>query len=70
MKETVVFYESPHRILKTMEKLKELFPEREMVVCRELTKMFETIYRGAPGKILEELNAGPNNLKGEFVIVL
>ena len=70
VKETVVFYESPHRILKTMEKLKELFPEREMVVCRELTKMFETIYRGAPGKILEELNAGPNNLKGEFVIVL
>ena len=70
VKETVVFYESPHRILKTMEKLKELFPEREMGVCRELTKMFETIYRGAPGKILEELNAGPNNLKGEFVIVL
>lgn len=70
VKGTIVFYESPHRILKTMEKLKELFSERETVVCRELTKMFETVYRGTPEKILERLNASPNNLKGEFVIVL
>jgi len=70
VKGTIVFYESPHRILKTMEKLKEIFPERETVVCRELTKMFETIYRGTPEEILEKLNTDPNNLKGEFVIVL
>ncbi|MBU2264856.1 rRNA small subunit methyltransferase 1, partial [Patescibacteria group bacterium] len=44
--ETVVFYESTHRILKTMEQLKILLPERQIMIGRELTKMFESVYRG------------------------
>ena len=70
LEHTAVFYESSHRIIKAMEKLNELMPERETIVCRELTKMFESIYRGTPKEILQKLNESANNLKGEFVIVL
>lgn len=68
--ETVVFYESTHRILKAMEQLKLLMPERQIVVAREITKMFESIYRGTAEEILTILNSDKNNLKGEFVIVV
>lgn len=65
LKYPVVFYESPYRILKT---LAELPKDRELVVCRELTKKFETIYRGNPEEIVELI--GKSELKGEFVVVL
>ena len=42
----VVFYESPHRIIKTLEKLKDINSELDVFLCRELTKIFETTYRG------------------------
>ena len=57
----VILYESPYRILKT---LKEL-DDKEVVVCREMTKKFETIYRGKTNHILEKIKP-----KGEFVIVI
>lgn len=65
----VIFYESPHRILKALESMaKFVNPDRQMVVCRELTKMHETIYRGA---VLELLEMSPKWLiLGEFVVVL
>ncbi len=70
-KQTVVFYESMHRILKTLNQLKEsLPPDRQMVVCRELTKQFESIYRGTTNEIIKTLESDKNNQKGEFVIVL
>lgn len=69
-KYTVVFYESTHRILKTLEQTRTLMPVRQLVVCRELTKMFETVYRGRAEEILDKLNEDKNNLKGEFVIVV
>ncbi|MCX6778650.1 MAG: SAM-dependent methyltransferase, partial [Candidatus Magasanikbacteria bacterium] len=66
---TLVLYESTHRILKTLEDLKNSFDQtKRIVVCRELTKQFETIYRGTFANILELLNKG--SLKGEFVIVI
>lgn len=64
---TAVLLESPHRIAKTLNELGALCPERRAAVCREITKMFETIYRGtiaelaAPGVIREQ---------GEFVVVI
>jgi 16S rRNA (cytidine1402-2'-O)-methyltransferase len=61
-KYTVVFYESPHRINKS---LAELNPQAEVVVCRELTKKFETIYRGQVQKVMKQIKP-----KGEFVIVV
>lgn len=67
---TVVFYESTHRILKALEQLKILLPERQIMVARELTKMFETTYRGTAEEILKILESDKNNQKGEFVIVI
>jgi len=68
--ETVVFYESSHRIQKAMEQIKNLMPEAKIMVGRELTKMFETIYRGSAEEILKTLNSDKNNLRGEFVVVV
>jgi 16S rRNA (cytidine1402-2'-O)-methyltransferase len=65
---TVIFYESTHRILKSLEELKAEIGERQVAVCRELTKMFETIYRGTASEVLEKLKAGTT--KGEFVVVV
>jgi 16S rRNA (cytidine1402-2'-O)-methyltransferase len=67
---TVIFYESVHRIEKTLEKLK-IMPEiknRQIVVCREVTKMFETIYRGTAEEVLNQLK--PGEIKGEFVVIV
>lgn len=66
-KRTVVFYESPHRILKALEEIKNVSPEANLVVCRELTKMFETVYRGTPEAIIEQIGEKP---RGEFVIAV
>lgn len=65
---TAVFYESPHRIEKTLTALLELLEkERIVVVAREITKKFETIYRGTIREVLEQVQ---NKQKGEFVIII
>lgn len=67
---TVVFYESPHRIIKTLEALVAHpdLKERPLVVGRELTKKFESIYRGKAEEILEKYR---NELeRGELVVVV
>jgi len=67
--QTIVFYESPHRIVKTLRELKEALGNQEkIVVCRELTKKFEIIYRGSVEEILEQI--GDGKIKGEFVVIL
>jgi 16S rRNA (cytidine1402-2'-O)-methyltransferase len=67
---TVVFYESKHRILKALENLEKLseISNREMMIARELTKQFETIYRGTLAEIKPKLTE--KNLLGEFVVVI
>jgi 16S rRNA (cytidine1402-2'-O)-methyltransferase len=63
----VVLYESPYRIIKTLEELKE-FDVSDVIVCRELTKKFESFYRG---KIEDVINNIKNDkIKGEFVIII
>ena len=64
----VVFYESVHRIEKTLEQLKEYIGERKIIVCRELTKKFENIYRGTVEEVLEQLRA--DRVLGEFVVIV
>lgn len=66
---TTVFYESPHRIIKSLEELCALAPNRFMIVSRELTKKFERVYRGTVSAVFAQLAAEPH-LRGEFVIVL
>ncbi|OQX71800.1 16S rRNA (cytidine(1402)-2'-O)-methyltransferase [Candidatus Parcubacteria bacterium 4484_255] len=66
---TSVFYESGHRIQKTLNALLELNLWKKIVICRELTKKFETIYRGK-GEELLSLTGNNNAFKGEFVVVV
>jgi 16S rRNA (cytidine1402-2'-O)-methyltransferase len=66
----VIYYESPHRVLKNLELLKELGPEKRVIIGRELTKMFEEIMRGPVGEVLEHFQSRPGTVKGEFVIVV
>lgn len=70
--ETVVFYESKHRIVKTLKELDTIakIGRRPMMVARELTKQFETIYRGTVAEIDMQLQKNKNNLLGEFVVVV
>ncbi|MEK7604046.1 MAG: 16S rRNA (cytidine(1402)-2'-O)-methyltransferase [Patescibacteria group bacterium] len=70
IEETVVFYESKHRILKALKELKELsmLDNRPVMVARELTKQFETIYRGMVDEVLEQLNK--SKVLGEFVVIV
>ena len=67
---TVVFYESPHRIIKTLKEMSEHedLKNRQMVVARELTKKFETIYRGTASEILEK--SEEELARGELTIVV
>lgn len=66
---TVVFFDSPFRIVKTLEVLQKSLPENTQVfLAREMTKMFETFYRGSVSKVLTDLKNGP--IKGEFVCAL
>lgn len=65
---TVVLYESPYRVLKTLKELEELDEKLHIVVGRELTKKFETISRGSVNEVIEELQQNP--IKGEFVILV
>jgi 16S rRNA (cytidine1402-2'-O)-methyltransferase len=65
---TVVLYESPHRIMRTLQEILQHFGEREMSLSRELTKKFEEVVRGRISDVLQALSS--RTLKGEFVIVI
>ena len=65
---TVVFFESNHRILKALNSLAELMPDRWLVVGRELTKVHESIYRGYTRDMVEKIESDPT--KGEYVVVV
>ena len=65
---TLVFYESPYRIEKLLGELNKIFPEREVVLARELTKKFEEFLRGKPEELLEITKK--RSLKGEFVVLV
>ncbi|MBN2087579.1 16S rRNA (cytidine(1402)-2'-O)-methyltransferase [Candidatus Peregrinibacteria bacterium] len=65
---TVVFYESPHRLKKTLVQIKEyLNPDSKVVIAKELTKIYEHFYRGNIDEIIKEI---PEKPKGEYVIMI
>jgi 16S rRNA (cytidine1402-2'-O)-methyltransferase len=65
---TIILYESPYRIVKLMEELAELYPERRVVLAREITKKFEEFCPGTPQELLEK--ARKRSIKGEFVVLM
>lgn len=68
---TLVFYESPHRILDSVADIAEAMGAgRELVIARELTKTFETFYAGPASDVLQTLRDDPHGNRGEFVIMV
>jgi 16S rRNA (cytidine1402-2'-O)-methyltransferase len=65
---TVVLFEAPHRMTRFLEEIAALHPEREMAVCRELTKRFEEVLRGRAGELAVKLRERAP--RGEYTIVL
>lgn len=68
---TTIFYESTHRIRETLEDMVEVFGgHRELVLARELTKTFETFFKGTLGQVHAFVHEDENQCKGEFVLLL
>ena len=66
----IILFESPNRITETVVLLQELQSTASLVLCNDLTKLYERIYRGTPEQVLEQLNANPNAHKGEYTLVI
>lgn len=67
--DTVVLYESPHRVLAVIKDIAGMAPQRALCVCRELTKKFEETVRGQAAEVVAELEKR-KELRGEFVVVI
>ncbi|WP_201557611.1 16S rRNA (cytidine(1402)-2'-O)-methyltransferase [Psychrobacter sp. 72-O-c] len=69
--ETLIFYEAPHRIIKSLADMAEVFgSERGVTFCRELTKTFETVHKSTLGELIEFVKADDNQQRGEMVVVV
>lgn len=65
---TIILYESPHKLLKTLTQLREYLGERQVAVCRELSKLYEEVRRGTLSEVIDHFtHTAP---RGEFVLVL
>lgn len=69
-REVLVAFESPHRIVESLERIARAQPERDVVVCRELTKRHEEIMRGRAAEVAASLTADEATVRGEIVVVL
>jgi 16S rRNA (cytidine1402-2'-O)-methyltransferase len=69
-KRTMVFYESPHRILKTLESLQKFCPNKKVCIAREITKIYEEFKTGSPIELLDYLTKNPIKQKGEFTVLV
>lgn len=65
-----VFLESPHRIMKALESLAKVAPERRVGLYRELTKLYEEHLVGTPQELLQTLTQDSNHQRGEFVVIV
>lgn len=67
---TLVFYEAPHRIEELLEALQQVFGERQAVIAREITKLFETITSGSLSELLQFVKSDANQRRGEIVLMV
>jgi|AntAceMinimDraft_16_1070373.scaffolds.fasta_scaffold07118_4 16S rRNA (cytidine1402-2'-O)-methyltransferase len=65
---TIIFYESPRRLQKTLRVVRDVFGERKVVVARELTKIFEEVIRGTTGEVIDQLSG--REIRGEIVLLV
>ena len=68
--ETVVFFETSRNLVKTLSSLNKIMPTRELCICREMTKLYESYYRGRSSELIEMMKINENMVKGEIAIVL
>ncbi len=68
VRETLIFYESPHRLSETMRDIFEILGDREIVLTRELTKIYEEVLRGTVSEMIKQI--GEKKLKGEITLIL
>lgn len=66
LKTTLIFYEAPHRVIKTLEDIKNILGNRQISISREISKKFEEIYRGSIEDVLKELE----DVRGELVLIV
>ena len=66
----VVYYESPHRVMKNLDLLETFAPEKQVIIGRELTKMFEEVLRGTIEDMRKYFASNPGKQKGEFVVIV
>src|SRR3989339_2109885 len=69
-KRTMVFYQSPHRILKTLKSLMKFCPSKKVCLAREITKIYEEFKTDSPSELLEYLTQNPIKQKGEFTVLV
>ena len=67
---TVVFYESPHRILKSIESLKKYAGARTIVIAREISKIYEQVISGSPEEVSSYFEIHKDKVRGEFVVMV
>lgn len=67
IKYTMIFYESPHRLIDTLTSMLKILGDRRISLNREISKMYEEIYRGSISSVIKELGS---DIKGEFVIIM
>ena len=65
---SIVIFESPHRVIKTLKDIEKYLGVREVAVCREITKIYEEIIRGTTTELIEKLEN--RTIKGEVVIIV
>ena len=71
VEDTLIFYESVHRIVAVLDDIHDIYgPDRPAALARELTKRFETIYRGSIDEVRAQLKDDPGGRKGEFTLIV
>ncbi len=66
----VIYYESPHRLMKNLGLLQSFAPEKSIIIGRELTKMYEEIVRGNVAEAIQYFTEHPDKVKGEFSVIV
>ncbi|HRZ95154.1 MAG TPA: 16S rRNA (cytidine(1402)-2'-O)-methyltransferase [Candidatus Moranbacteria bacterium] len=66
----VIYYESPHRLIKNLELLRSLSSEKNIILGRELTKMFEEVVRGTVSEVLDYFKDNEEKVRGEIAVIV
>lgn len=65
----IIYYDSPYRVIKNLDLLFSIAPQKNIIIGRELTKMFEEVIRGSADEVIRYFTDNPSKIKGEFVVI-